>query len=388
MIQSIRSRLGLKLLISYLVVIFIAVIILVGATQVSLPGAFNRHLGGMAEKGQLGQGLSGSGMMGPGGRGQAMMNDLYRGFRDSFNEALALSIIAASLSALIVSLFFSRRVVAPLHAMMLASQRIAEGHYDERVRVPGNDELSQLAARFNQMTERLEQTETMRRQLIGDVSHELRTPLTVIKGMMEGLVDGVLPGTAETYEQIHKEADRLSRLVEDLQELSRVEAGAYQLRVGPVQVQDLILSLEKRMRPQFTAREVAFQCTVSPALPPVLADEDRLLQVLFNLLGNALQYTPNGGSVDLAVWQQGDRVTIRVADTGMGIAPEHLPHIFTRFYRADPSRSRLSGGGSGIGLTVARHLVEAQGGQITAESGGLGQGSQFTVLLPVAPLQK
>ncbi|MEJ5224617.1 MAG: ATP-binding protein [Anaerolineales bacterium] len=382
MMQAFRSRLGFKLLVSYLAVIFVAVAVLVSATQISLPGAFNRHLGGMAEKGQFGQGMPGA--MGPGGRGQAMMSDLYRGFRDSFNEALALSILAASLSAVGVSLFFSRRVVAPLQAMMAASQRIAEGHYDERVHVPGNDELSQLAGHFNQMTERLEQTESMRRQLIGDVSHELRTPLTVIKGMMEGLVDGVLPGTPETYEQIHKEADRLSRLVEDLQELSRVEAGAFQLRLASMQIRDLILSIDKRMRPQFDARGITFQCEISPNLPAVTADEDRLLQVLINLLGNALQYTPSGGRVDLTAWQQGEQVAIRVADTGVGIAPEHLPHILTRFYRADPSRSRQSGGGSGIGLTVAKHLVEAQGGKITAESAGPGKGSQFTVFLPIA----
>ncbi len=381
MIQSIRSRLGLKLLISYLAVIFLVVVILVSATQISLPGAFDRHLGGMALKGQFGQpGM----MMGPAGRAQGMMADLYRGFRDSFNEALALSVLAASIAAVGVSLFFSRRIVAPLQAMTRASQRIAEGHYDERVHAPGNDELSQLAAHFNQMTERLAQTETMRRQLIGDVSHELRTPLTVIKGMMEGLIDGVLPGAPETYEQIAKEADRLGRLVDDLQELSRVEAGAFQLRLQPVLLQNVIKSLEKRLSAQFAAKNIAFVSSIPADLPAIYADEDRLMQVLMNLLGNAMQYTPAGGRVEVTAWLHARQVAICVADTGVGIAPEHLPHIFTRFYRADPSRSRQSGGGSGIGLTVARHLVEAQGGQIEAASDGPGRGSRFTVYLPAA----
>ncbi len=380
MIRAIRNKLGAKLFISYLLVLLIAVFILVSATQVSLPGAFDRHLAGMADKGGFPQSPHG---MGPGGRAQGMMPDLYRGFRDSFNEALAVSVVVATMAALGVSLFFSRSVVAPLRAMMQASQRIAEGHYAERVRIDGHDELAQLGVHFNQMTERLEQTEQMRRQLIGDVSHELRTPLTTIKGMMEGLVDGVLPGNADTYELIHKEADRLIRLVEDLQELSRVEAGADPIRLTAVDVTTLLATLEKRFRAQFAAKGVGLSCRASSGLPPVSADEDRLLQVMVNLVGNALQYTPNQGTVTVTASLVGRNIEIKVADTGIGISPEHLPHIFTRFYRADPSRSRQSGG-SGIGLTVARHLIEAQGGRLVAASDGEGQGSTFIVMLPGA----
>jgi len=395
MIKAIRSRLGFKLLLSYLVVILIGVAILVGITQVSLPSAFDRHLGGMASM----MGLQGvveptaeTGMMGGEARGQGqglrlgqnpgMMSDLYGNFRAGFNEALAYAVVAASLVAIAVSLFFSRSVIAPLRAMMSASQRIADGHYDERVDVTGLDELAQLSDRFNQMAGRLEKTEAIRRQLIGDVSHELRTPLTSIKGMMEGLVDGVLPATPETFDQIHREADRLSRLVDDLQELSRVEAGAYQFDLQPVNVKDIVETVMHRFAQQFKAKKVTLKHELFEKGLTVQADEDRLLQVVVNLLANALQYTPEGGEVRISAQYDTGRVKISVSDTGVGIAPEHLPHIFTRFYRVDKSRSRQSGGGSGIGLTIVKHLVEAQGGRVEVTSAGEGQGSQFNVILP------
>jgi len=268
--------------------------------------------------------------------------------------------------------------------MMQASQRIADGHYDERVAAEGVDELGQLAARFNQMAEKLEQVESMRRQLIGDVSHELRTPLTAIKGSMEGLMDGVLPATDETYRQIHQEADRLNRLVDDLQELSRVEAGAYELDLRPTQIAPLIETVAKRFRQQFESKRVKLDLSMPGDLPPVLADEHRILQVLTNLTGNALQYTPAGGIVTISAARRNGTAHITVHDTGAGIAPEHLPHLFDRFYRVDKSRSRAAGGGSGIGLTIAKYLVEAHGGEIFVESEGSGKGSKFSFTVPVA----
>ena len=248
----------------------------------------------------------------------------------------------------------------------------------------GADELGQLAERFNQMAEKLHQVESMRRQLIGDVSHELRTPLTAIKGSMEGLMDGVLPATDETYQQIHQEADRLNRLVDDLQELSRVEAGAYELDLRPTQIAPLVETLAKRFRQQFEAKRVGLDLDLPADLPPVLADEHRILQVLTNLTANALQYTPAGGTVTISAARTNGTVQITVRDTGAGIAPEHLSHLFDRFYRVDKSRSRAAGGGSGIGLTIAKYLVEAHGGEIWVESEGKGKGSTFSFTLPVA----
>jgi signal transduction histidine kinase len=394
-----RRHLSAKLLLSYLVVILVGLVVLAVASQFILPDSFNRHMAGMglSNGGMMGQGGQGLGRQGSGGQGlggqglgaqglgsSGTMVQLYNDYRAGVNEALTYAGLAAVVAAVALGLFFSRTVIAPLAAMSLATQRIADGRYQERVQVRGSDELAQLALRFNQMAEKLDQVEAMRRRLIADVSHELRTPLTAIKGSMEGLMDGVLPATDETYQQIHSEADRLNRLVDDLQELSRVEARAYELELRPVEVSPLAQSVAKRLTPQAETRRISLKLELAPGLPRVLADEDRLMQILTNLTGNALQYTPEGGSVTTTAKRIDDEVQIAVHDTGIGIPSEHLAHIFDRFYRVDKSRSRKAGGGSGIGLTIARALVEAHGGRIWAESAGEGQGSTFVFTLPVA----
>jgi signal transduction histidine kinase len=341
----------------------------VSGTPVAVPGA------GMGPGMGMGRGLQGQGQ----GQAQGLAN-----FRAGVLESLVYAVLAAIFVAVVVSIFFSRSIVAPLRVMMSASQRIAEGRYDERVTVSGVDELAQLAGRFNLMAERLEQTESMRRRLIGDVSHELRTPLTAIGGYMEGLIDGVLPATPETYEQVRMEAGRLARLVDDLQELSRVESGAFSLDVRPLSVSALVRTTAKRLSPKFAEKHIKLTLNLPAGLPPVLADEDRAIQVLTNLLGNALAYTPAEGQVIVSTMQQGTEMRISIKDSGIGIPAESLSHIFDRFYRADKSRSRAAGGGSGIGLTIAKHFVEAQGGKIWGESAGDGQGSTFSFTLPLA----
>ena len=310
------------------------------------------------------------------GQGQGLAN-----FRNSMFEALSYAILAAAIVVALISLFFSRSVVAPLRKMTFASQRIARGKYDERVRVSGEDELAELSGSFNQMAEQLEQVESMRRQLLGDVSHELRTPLTAIKGYMEGLMDGVIPADIETFHQIHTEADRLSRLVDDLQELSRVESKAYVLDLQSIDVSLLVETAIKRLAIQAREKQIELHSNLSLELPNIYADTDRITQVLTNLIGNAIGYTPAGGSVTVSGSKKGDKVQIAVTDTGIGISPEHLQHVFDRFYRVDKSRSRQAGGGSGIGLTIAKHLVEAHGGEISVESSGEGQGSTFIFTL-------
>lgn len=376
MIESVNRRLGIKLFLSYLVVVFVGVLVLVIASQSTLPGAFNRHMQGFVNGQQMGMGLGG-------GPGPGMMSGVFNDFRAGFNETLFYAVVAAVIVAVIVSVFFSRGVVAPLRAMTDASQRIAAGHYDERVKINGDDELAQLGERFNQMAEKLEQVESMRRRLIGDVSHELRTPLTAIKGSMEGLMDGVLPATQETYQQIHAEADRLNRLVDDLQELSRVEAGSYHLDIKPVDVSALVQTVAKRLSLQFESKRISLDLELAPDLPRLQADEDRAVQVLTNLVGNAIQYTPENGKIIISAKNINNEIQIAVKDSGIGIPPEHLTHIFARFYRVDKSRSRRAGGGSGIGLTIARALVEAQGGRIWVESEGEGRGSILTFTLPI-----
>lgn len=376
MLSAIRRHLSWKLFLSYLVVILVGIVVLASAAEFAVPTAFERHMGAMNE------------MMG--GQMMSMGMDLFANFRTAVTEALALAAGAAFLAAVAVSVFVSRRVVLPVQEMMAASQRIAEGHYDERVGVAAGhvqrdelDELARLAVSFNQMADRLEQTEARRLNLIGNVAHELRTPLSSIKGYMEGLIDGVLPAEATTFQQVYREADRLQRLVHDLQELSRVEARAYELDLKPTPVAHLVEAITASLDRQFEEKGVTLETDLPPDLSQVLVDEDRSGQVLLNLVGNALQYTPAGGRVSLHASQSGSLVWIAVEDTGIGIAPEHLSHLFERFYRVDKSRSRV-GGGSGIGLTIAKHLVEAHGGQIRATSEGVGKGSTFSFSLPVA----
>ncbi len=372
----IRTRLGLKIFLSYLVVILVGGMVLAFSVSLALPGAFERHMVGM------------NGMMGMMGGDHNGMNSLFQNFRDGVYDALILSALAASAAAIIVGLLITRQIITPIRALSQASRRIAAGSYSERVHLIGEnsesaDELGQLAQDFNRMAENLDQTEALRLQLIGDVSHELRTPLTAIKGSMEALIDGVLPAEPETFEQIYQEADRLQRLVNDLQELSRVEARAYQLDLRLLLITDQIQKITTTLSRQFAEKGVSLKIDLSPDLPEIWADSDRLNQVLFNLVGNALQYTPEGGQVTITARRQGDEVQVSVQDTGIGIAAEHLPYVFDRFYRADSSRSRGSGG-SGIGLTIARHLVIAHGGRIWADSPGLGKGSTFSFMLPVA----
>jgi len=380
-LRGLRRHLGWKLFLSYLIIIGVGVLVLASAAELAIPASFNRHMASM--------GSMMGGMMGSAGTGQQQDAELFSSFQAGVNQALFLAASAATLAAVLVSFLVSRRVVEPVSRMMAASQRIADGHYDERVQLRGTpapeemDELDQLGVTFNQMAARLERTEAMRRQLIGDVAHELRTPLSTIKGSLEGLMDGVLVPDEASLMQLHREAERLQRLIDDLQELSRVEARAFELERRPASVEGLVTTAVERIRRQFDDKGVRLEIDLPAGLPTVLADEDRVGQVLMNLLGNALQYTPDGRAVRIRARRVESEVQIEIQDEGTGIPSEHLPHIFTRFYRVDPSRSR-AGGGSGIGLTIARHLVEGHGGRIWAQSSGAGKGSSFTFSLPLA----
>ena len=380
MINYFRRRLRWKLFLSYLAVVLVGAVVLIAAVEFAVPSAFARHLATVETfEGADHVMLDGSGHM---------IDDLFTNFRTAVTEATLIALTVATLIAVAISALISQRVIAPVRDMMHASRQIAQGNYGRRVSLPANrpvtdlDEMGQLAHSFNQMAAQLEESDMLRRQLIGDVTHELTTPLTVIKGSMEGLIDGVLPSEPETFQQVYHEAARLQRLVTDLQELSRVEAGTYELHTQPVDLAALTSSVTNRLRRQYEDKGVQLNVHLPPGLLMAEADPDRISQVLINLIGNALQYTPAGGQVDVTVRRKNNGALFTIADTGVGFAAEHLPHLFTRFYRADKSRARSSGG-SGIGLTIARHLVETHGGQIWAESAGLGQGSQFTFLLPL-----
>lgn len=386
-----RSKLWKNLFLSYLIVVLVGMTVLGVAIGLGIPAAFNRQVRPMMAGQNVTMRNEQMRKMWLGSRVDLdgeQTRLLFAGFRRGVLDAVLPASIAAISTAFVVSLIVSRKVVAPVQAMTIASQHIADGHYSERVPAPkglagvAQDELSHLAINFNQMTERLEQTEIMRRQLLADVAHELRTPLTTIKGSMEGLIDGVLPQDTETYQHIYQEADRLQRIVLDLEELSRVEAGIYELELANVAVTQLIETVVKRLGWQYEEKGVKLEIHLQKNLPDVLIDQDRIGQVLINLAGNALQYTMTGGRVVISCEVSGAELIISITDTGIGIDSKYLPHVFDRFYRVDKSRSRAYGG-SGIGLTIAKYWVEAHGGRIWAESGGVGKGSMFTFALPL-----
>ena len=374
--STIQQRLGWKLFFSYLIIVISVTFVLTGTAEFYAPSALLRHL----EQMQSAKGPD-----------PALAVDLHQNFHAAVNEILAVAALAAFLIAIAVSFFTSRRIVGPIQAMTQASQRIAAGDYEERVEVSSQDELGALAQSFNQMAQTLEQTDARRQQLIGDVAHELRTPLASIKSAMAGLIDGVLPAEPATFLSIQREVSRLQRLVHDLEELSRAEAGQLSLSPHVVTLAELIRGATNYLDIQFEDKGVALHIQLSPPLKlrgdgggrcQLSVDPGRITQVLLNLLGNALQYTSEGGQVTVRAWCDAQNLFIAVQDTGIGIKEEHLVHIFERFYRVDKSRSRISGG-SGIGLTISKHIVEAHGGRIWAESAGLGQGCTVTFSLPL-----
>lgn len=302
-------------------------------------------------------------------------------------RALLVAGTGAGMSAIVLSWMISRQIVRPLRAVAENSRIIAQGRYEARLKVHSGDELGELTDSFNQMAAALSEIESTRRQLIADVSHELKTPLASVKGYMEGLRDGVIVPAPEVFQLIHHEIQRLQILIEDLQALSRIEAGALPLSLMDCDSYIVVKSIAVRLLPQYQSKEVTLKIEIEPDLPSVSADPDRLTQVLTNLLGNALQYTESGGAVTVNAQIMGKAVRFSVKDTGIGLAPGEIEKVFLRFYRVDRSRSRLRGG-SGIGLTIARLLVEAQGGRIWAESEGIGLGCVFYFTLPLAHLHE
>lgn len=379
--MRVRRPLHTKLFASYLVVVLVGAVTLLLVMLLVTPLIYARTLE-MSMMGMMGSSPGGMGSM-MAGMNQATQEAVNGVFRETVVYSLAVSTTTSLVAAALASLFVSRRLVRPIQRLSAASQRLAAGHYAERVEQTSGDEVESLAESFNQLAASLEETERRRLALIGDVAHELRTPLASIEGYAEGLLDGVVEPTPQTFALLHNEADRLRRLVDDLQELSRAEAGQLPLQLQSVPPERLLRGVAERLAPQFADKGVALQVDPAGSLPDVLADEGRALQVLTNLIGNALRYTPAGGRVEVAARRREGLVEFSVTDSGIGIAPEHLPHLFERFYRADRSRSRAAGG-SGIGLTIAKHLVEAHGGSIAARSPGTGHGATFLFTLPSA----
>jgi signal transduction histidine kinase len=309
------------------------------------------------------------------------LGGLEQQFLDRMQQILLIGAALAVAVGLALGALLSRRLTAPLQRLAAAARAVATGDLSQRIQVEGSDEMVDVAEAFNEMTVALGESERQRQNMVADVAHELRTPLTVLQGNLRAILDGVYPPDSAEISRLYDETRLLSRLVDDLRELALADSGQLRLHLRPTGMNQVIQATVETLAPAAETEEVTITAQLAEDLPDVEADPDRVAQILRNLLVNALRHTPSGGSITVTATGTTGAVETSVADTGEGIAPEHLPHIFERFWRADPARART--GGTGLGLSVAQSLVQAQGGRIWVES-TLHRGSTFHFTLPLA----
>jgi two-component system, OmpR family, sensor histidine kinase BaeS len=309
------------------------------------------------------------------------------------NTAILLAGLIVAVLVIILSFLFARRLTRPLEALTVAAEQMKQGSYTQRVAVPKTqDELGRLASTFNDMANTIEadvkelrHQEQARRDLTANIAHDLATPLTAIQGFSEALADGVITdteGRQETAQRIGREVQRLRRLVKDLQQMSSLEAGNAQLDLAPLDMHTLVDETLNVIQPECEQMGIALQNEIASETPPVMADSDRITQVLLNLLDNARRHTPKGGSIDIRAYSKDAMLHTQIRDTGVGIDASDLPHIFERFYQANHSRNGATGG-SGLGLSIVKAIIMAHGGTIWAESQP-GQGTTVIFTLPLA----
>lgn len=303
-------------------------------------------------------------------------------FLDRINQTLIFSAIGALFVALFLGIFLARTLTRPLRELTAATRAVAEGDLGLTVPVRSRDELGELTSSFNRMSEELDRSTSIRRQMTADIAHELRTPISIILGHADAVHDRVLSPTEETFDIIRDEACRLERMVEDLRTLSRADAGELTLTRRPISPNTLLEEAATAHHPLALERGINVCSVIASDLPDVYVDPDRMAQVLGNLLSNALRYTTRGGNVTLTASLLEHNVEIRIQDTGPGIGTEDIQHVFDRFYRGDESRQRDSGG-SGLGLAIAKSIVENHGGRIWAES-SYNSGTTFCITLPIS----
>jgi signal transduction histidine kinase len=301
-------------------------------------------------------------------------------FLGAVNHSVLWAELAAGGVALVLGSVLFFQIVRPLRSLSAAAQGIAQGDLSRRVHVGAQDEVGQVALTFNQMAESLQRYAAERQNMVADIAHELRTPLSVIQSNLEAMLDGVLPASAEELTSLHQETLRLNWLISDLRTLSLAEAGQLRLEKQTVTPRALVRQASERLRLRAEEKNISLETEVADALPEIPADPERLTQVITNLVNNALRYTPAGGRVSVAARPASNGVELSVSDTGPGIPPEELPHVFDRFWRAEKSRNRATGG-SGLGLAIVKQLVEAHGGQVQVTS-QVGAGTQFRIHLP------
>ena len=301
-------------------------------------------------------------------------------FESRFRNAIWTGTGLAALFGVLLTLVLARRMVRPIADLTSAARVIARGGTPPPVPVRGQDEVAELGRAFNRMAQRLAADEEQRRRLFAGVAHELRTPLSVIQGTLEGVLDRVIEPTPERIATLHSQTLLLARLITDLRDLSLAQAGQLRLNLQSIDAGRVVRETLEAVSPLAEERGVALRTDVPQRLARIDADPDRVRQIVQNLVENAVQFTPRGGEVRVAMGEDDDSVRLQVSDTGVGIAEADLPHIFRHFYRADQSRARSSGG-TGLGLAIVKSLVEAHGGRVTVDS-AVGSGSTFTVTFP------
>lgn len=305
---------------------------------------------------------------------------LERFFLQRFGQAVVVGTIGGALLALVAGALLARTLTRPLHQLTAATQTIAQGDLGHQVNIQARDEIGQLANAFNAMSSNLAKSNELRQQMTADIAHDLRTPLSVILGYTEALNDGKLHGNADMYEVLHRQAQHLSHLIEELRTLSLADAGKLTLYKHTISPKNFLEETQRAYRAQAQNQEVSITIDAEEDLPTIEVDPDRMAQVLGNLVSNALRHTPKGGQITLGAVAVSKGVEIHIADTGHGIGAADLPFIFERFYQAD--KNRTEEGASGLGLPIAKSIVEAHGGEISVESEE-GQGSTFRILMPV-----
>ncbi|MEP0914597.1 HAMP domain-containing histidine kinase [Leptolyngbya sp. GB1-A1] len=366
-LKTAKPSLGSRLFFSHIIVMIVGLLTLLAVGKISSPRFFALYLR------QIEVG---------GWRVGEVRTQLIRRFEDAWSRGALWSVVVGATTAGGLSYLVTRRIVKPLIQMEEITKKFAAGQLEERVPSSEIPELDQLATSFNRMAATLEGVEQRRRELVSDLSHELRTPLTILRGYLEGLSDGTIEPSTEIYDRLAKETTRMQRLVNDLQELSKMEAGYLPIDARPLDLRPLLTGIVQRFADQLIAEDSPKLLLDVPAEAPMVnADPFRVEQIVVNLIGNAIRYTPEG-SIVVQLRSEVDKVWVAVIDTGQGIAEEDLPHVFERFWRADRSRNRNSGG-TGIGLAICRRLVELQDGTIEAES-QFGHGSTFKFSLPIA----
>ncbi|MEO8538826.1 MAG: ATP-binding protein [bacterium] len=326
------------------------------------------------------------------GDGQAYTIQAERGFVEAYeqdrkntiaaiNQQTTVAAVGVAVISLVAAVWLSRRIVRPVEELTDAARLLESGDLTRRVAVSSGDEIGTLGNAFNAMAESIERNENLRKQMTSDVAHELRTPLNNIAGYLDAISDGVVEPTPNVVESLQEEAELLVRLVADLEQLSLADAGHQHLMQERLSLSEVIDRAVALVTPRARNREIAIETQLEPEAFAI-GDARRLGQVARNLIENAVTHTPSGGSVLVALKKDNEDLVLEVADTGAGIEPEHLPFIFERFYRADASRNRATGG-AGLGLAIVRQLVEAHGGRVTAEANSP-HGALFRVTIPAA----